>query len=68
MLQKILRRPAVEEATGHKRSQIYALIAEGKFPKPVPLGSGRSVGWLETEIVEWQKARIAERDANKAAA
>jgi prophage regulatory protein len=55
-----LRRSAVEGRTGLSRSSIYDRIAAGEFPKPVPLG-GRSVGWLESEIVEWQKARIAER-------
>jgi prophage regulatory protein len=59
-----LRRRAVEARTGLPRSSIYDRIAAGEFPKPVPLG-GRSVGWLESEIVEWQKARIAER-AHKA--
>ena len=55
-----LRRSVVEGRTGLSRSSIYDRIAAGEFPKPVPLG-GRSVGWLESEIVEWQKARIAER-------
>ncbi len=56
-----LRRRAVEELTGLPRSSIYERIAAGTFPKPVPLG-GRSVGWAETEIIEWQRGRIAERD------
>jgi prophage regulatory protein len=55
-----LRRSAVEARTGLSRSSIYDRIAAGEFPKPVPLG-GRSVGWVEAEIREWQKARIAER-------
>ena len=55
-----LRRSAVEARTGLSRSSIYDRIAAGEFPKPVSLG-GRSVGWLKSEIVAWQKARIAER-------
>lgn len=62
MVQSILRRGEVERATGLPRSTIYELIARGTFPKPVRL-SGRSVGWLEGEILAWQKARLAERDA-----
>ena len=31
------------------------------FPKPIPLGE-KAVGWLEDEIIQWQKDRIAERD------
>lgn len=69
MVQTILRRYDVERATGLCRSAIYQLIAAGKFPKPIRL-SRQSVGWLETEIADWQTARIAERDAssNKRAA
>ncbi|KAB0680067.1 helix-turn-helix transcriptional regulator [Aureimonas leprariae] len=61
MVQTILRRYDVERVTGLCRSAIYQQVAAGKFPKPLRL-SAQSVGWLESEIVEWQKARIAERD------
>jgi prophage regulatory protein len=64
-MQKFLRRPEVEQVTGLPRSSIYERIAAGTFPKPVPLG-GRSVGWLEPEIIDWQKQRIAERDRKRA--
>ena len=60
-LQKILRRAAVEQATGLPRATIYDKIDKGTFPRPIKLGE-RSVGWLETEIIAWQKARIVERD------
>jgi prophage regulatory protein len=59
--QRILRRAKVEETTGLPRATIYDKISKGTFPKPIKLGK-RSVGWLETEIIAWQKARIAERD------
>jgi prophage regulatory protein len=41
------------------------LIKAGKFPKPVKLGTGATGvnSWLESEIEEYQKARIAQRDA-----
>lgn len=61
IMHKILRRDQVEQVTGLPRSSIYERMAAGTFPRPIPLG-GRSVGWLEAEIIEWQKARIAERD------
>lgn len=64
MVQAILRRPEVERATGLARSSLYALIAARKFPKPVKLG-GKCSGWLEAEIVAWQRERAAERDAPK---
>ena len=62
MLQNVLRRPEVERKTGLSRSSIYHLMAEGKFPKPIPLGGGKAVGWLEDDIANWQRDRIAERD------
>lgn len=61
MVQTILRLQEVQRATGLGRSAIYAKIKTGEFPKPVPLSVQR-VGWLESEIADWQKARIADRD------
>ena len=62
MIQAILRRSRVEELTGLSRSTIYELMESGKFPRPISIGAGRAVGWLEDEIVQWQNARIAARD------
>ena len=59
-LQNILPRKNVQNVTGLSRSQIYNLMAQGKFPPPIPLG-GRAVGWIDSEIAEYQKARIEER-------
>ena len=64
-MQTILRRHDVEKLTGLARSTIYAKISSGEFPKPVKI-TGRSVGWLETEINNWQKACIANRDREAA--
>lgn len=61
MVQNILRRHDVERATGLPRSTIYDKIAKGEFPRPVKL-SPRAVGWLESEIADWQQARIEARD------
>ncbi|EMW0554120.1 helix-turn-helix transcriptional regulator [Pseudomonas aeruginosa] len=58
---KIIRLSGVIETTGLARSTIYKLISEGGFPRPVPL-VGRCVGWLESEVQEWIKSRIAARD------
>ncbi|MPZ39179.1 MAG: AlpA family phage regulatory protein [Rhizobiales bacterium] len=66
VLQRILRRSEVERATGLKRSAIYANIAAGRFPKPVPLGE-KAVGWLESEIAAWQQDRVLQRDAKAGA-
>ena len=55
---RILRRKQVESRTGLSRSTIYARIAEGSFPRPIDLGGGRAVGWVETEIEAWLQSRI----------
>lgn len=57
----ILRRPAVEAKTGLPRSTIYDKMAKGEFPQSVKIGA-RAVGWLESEIADWQQSRIAKRD------
>lgn len=65
MVKNILRRPAVEQASGLKRSSLYEEIEKGNFPKPVRIGA-RAVGWIEEEVVAWQRARVAERDGKAA--
>lgn len=60
-VQAILRRADVERATGLSRSTLYDLMATGRFPRPIKLG-GKAVGWLERDILAWQRDRIAERD------
>ena len=56
---RFLRLPEVLERTGLSRSTIYVRLAEGRFPRPVALG-GRAVGWIEAEVDEWVRERIAE--------
>ena len=56
---RFLRLPEVLERTGLSRSTIYVRLAEGRFPRPVALG-GRAVGWIEAEVDEWVRQRIAE--------
>jgi prophage regulatory protein len=56
----ILRRKQVEARTGLSRSTIYQRVADGTFPKPVRLGA-RAVGWVEAEIQEFLRNRVAAR-------
>jgi prophage regulatory protein len=37
------------------------MIAEGTFPRSIKLGK-RAVGWLASEVAQWQQQRIDERD------
>lgn len=62
MTRNILRRPAVQAATGLSRSSIYAMMDptgqyyDADFPRPVRLGK-RAVGWSESSIQEWLAQR-----------
>jgi prophage regulatory protein len=55
----VLRLPQVKTKTGLPTSGIYKRISEGTFPKQINLG-GRSVGWLESDIQNWIKQRLAQ--------
>lgn len=57
-LNPLLRRPVVEQATGHSRSTIYRDIQRGLFTKPVEIG-GTRVAWPANEVEAINKARIA---------
>ena len=56
---RFVRLPEVVARTGLSRSTIYVRLAEGCFPQPVPLGA-RAVGWIEPEVDNWIRERIAE--------
>ena len=58
----VFRLPKVLQATALSRSTVYAMMADGRFPKPVKLGE-RAVGWPEAEIAAWLKSRKSARDA-----
>ena len=57
----LLRMPEVIQRTGLSRSTIYALVAEGKFPRQIKV-SENTAAWLGHEIEAYLIARIAERD------
>jgi prophage regulatory protein len=59
----ILRRKEVEARTGLSRSTIYNRIKLGTFPAPVPLGGGKAVGWVESEIESFLATCVAKRDS-----
>lgn len=61
MTEKFLRRDEVSRTTGLPVSTIYQQMGLAKFPRPVRI-SPRLVAWRESEILEWQEERIAERE------
>ena len=52
----IIRRKTLEAKLGLSCSTIYALMAKGKFPRPVKLGI-RAVGWKSEDIKRWVEER-----------
>jgi prophage regulatory protein len=62
---RALRLPQVCEVTGLRRSIIYQLQSERRFPQRIKL-SDRAVGWLEREVQDWLARRIesSRRKAN----
>jgi len=73
----LLRRQEVERLTGLGRSAIYARMTKSHpsydetFPRPVPIGGDidkpTAVRWVESEILDWIAARIAQRDNRQTA-
>jgi prophage regulatory protein len=59
---RLLSKKAVREKVLYSPAHIARLEAAGKFPKRVRLGPAR-VGWVDEEVEDWLRKRIAERDA-----
>lgn len=49
---EILRIEGVIEATGLKRSTIYAKVAAGTFPRQIPI-HGSTTGWRRGDVQDW---------------
>lgn len=62
---RLLTKKQVKHLVCYSYAHIDRLEAEGRFPVRVRLGPQR-VAWVESEILEWISARIAERDATAA--
>jgi len=60
----LLRRTAVEQATGWSRSTIYRYISDGLFTKPVEIG-GTRVAWPANEVDALNKARISGKSTDQ---
>jgi len=58
---RLLSKRQVREIVLYSPQHIARLEQAGKFPKRVRLGLSR-VGWVEDEVLNWLKERIAERD------
>lgn len=54
---RLIRLPEVLQLVGLGRSTIYRWMAEGKFPKPVQLGT-YVVAWAHEDVEAWIAARF----------
>jgi prophage regulatory protein len=57
MENRFIRLKEVVNRVGISKSNIYRLIPEGKFPRPIQLGPN-SVAWLESEVSGWVNEKI----------
>jgi len=55
----IERLPEVSKRTGLRKSTIYKMIAESKFPPSVPLTDSKARGWDSRAVSAWIEKRIA---------
>jgi len=53
----ILRIREVERRTGYKRSHIYHLMKESRFPRHFKIGV-RAVGWDSEDIDQWINSQL----------
>lgn len=51
-IRRIMRLKETELMCGFRRSHIYALMKQGKFPQSKTIGR-RAVGWDSVEIEQW---------------
>lgn len=57
---RLLTAKVTGEKTGRKRTWIWAAVKSGTFPRPIK--HGRSILFVESEVEDWIRARIADRD------
>ncbi len=59
-LRRFVRIGEVSRMTGLPPSTVYQKMSDGSFPRSIRLGP-RGTAWLEEELIDWQRARLAER-------
>ena len=62
-LRRLVRPKDLPLYVGLRPTQIAKLRREGRFPRAIPLSDdGRAIAFLEDELAEWQRQRIAARE------
>lgn len=61
---RLLRRRDLEACVRLSRSTIYSLMdpaskyCDATFPRPIRLGNGAAVAWIESEVQAWLRSQI----------
>ena len=58
---RLLKLSEVEAVAGIRKSTIYSLMKEGRFPKSVQV-TARCVVWPESRVLQWVQEQIARAD------
>jgi prophage regulatory protein len=53
----LIRIHTVKELTSLSKSSIYAMVAVGKFPRPIKIGA-RASAWVKSEVQDFIQERI----------
>jgi predicted DNA-binding transcriptional regulator AlpA len=63
----VMRMPEAMAFVGFGETQFNLMVSRGELPQPILLAdSGRALAWLRSELEDWLKKRIAQRDAELA--
>lgn len=57
---RFIKLSRVLDRVGVGKTKFYEMVNNGEFPKPVKHSAGQR--WVESEVVAWQQARMAERE------
>lgn len=64
--ERVLRLTALLAVIDISAPTLWRRVKDKSFPQPISLG-GRSIGWLQSEVHAWIKARSVLRDQGHAA-
>lgn len=56
--QRFIKLKKVIELTSLSKSSIYNKMKDGTFPSNIPTTENGSVGWIESEILNWIQEKI----------
>lgn len=59
--ERFIRLDELMNKTGLGRSTIYRMVDKGEFPKPINLTSNK-VAWLQSEVNDWMKKKVEQRN------